>query len=1037
MLATWRLLGEVIGERDQLHPQAKSYMAAAYQRQAAERLVHMLDLRGGAMLCDGVGLGKTYVANTVIAHYANRGRDEGDPFSVAVLAPGSVAPTWVRSALPTLAGHGVNPDSVCVVSHGALGRLTPTSAVLVASPNEPSALERLACADLVVVDEAHNFRAQSARRFALLRDLLRLQFRIDRPRRVLLLTATPVNNGLADLSQELALAFSAQEPLSNDRDPGGFRTEALSTFRGRLRLIAERQLRGDELLGVLLTGGSSGVQPRAVPFRPNLGIPGVGNLGAWLADENKRLSLWVTDVRAGQQREGAPAIARNLLDAVVVQRSRGLCQAIEVAAGSDADLMFRPTGGPPRTARFEDSIGSSDKVLARFLGLVGEGERALTLVVHQWASVWDGADPLAGVSPVLGLQRMLLLKRLESSMVSFLATLGRLLGLHVARLSELREEALRASLDDVAEYCNTVLTTIRNALAGAHVGALQVLAGGGENDDVCALLAGLAIEARGPITHEKQLSLLAGAASERALRVLRLAVLLPAMGRDATAICGAMPELISLVFSSLDPARVPFGLFVGREVVRWPTSVEWARRLAEDAKLCALFQEVIRARQLGHKVVVFSQFADSIAYVHSVVDAASGLPPNELAPIANAVGLGENAASELASLLATVAAVTGDSEDREGVVDRFAPYYRIGTTPPVGSSLFTHADWVSAWTQAARHPVDVLICSDVLAEGVNLQDAGVLINFDIHWNPVRMIQRAGRIDRRLNPRIERGEHAAAFQALSASGLVVPPYAWAGKADQSPLIVNLLPSDELERELLLRERVATKTLTIDLTLGLEQGTGAEADWMREYLYQGVAALNAWSRDRVIEQIGTTHYRFGQALAAANVDRDQPLDVWLQEEGSESTSPIAGRALLGVPGEPVQAYRRLLLPSVVEGTPRWMWFSGEQLLGGSAKWLVVDGIPDHFPARVDASLAPDPAASRPLDADALAELADRVENGNEWTIVAVDREVEGTRLYQGLPAFAVGTLSTEHARANLVCDGFLLLQYVRAPSVPVHA
>ena len=43
--------------------------------------------------------------------------------------------------------------------------------------------------------------------------------------------------------------------------------------------------------------------------------------------------------------------------------------------------------------------------------------------------------------------------------------------------------------------------------------------------------------------------------------------------------------------------------------------------------------------------------------------------------------------------------------------------------------------------------VDVLISTDVLSEGQNLQDCGILVNYDLHWNPTRMVQRAGRIDR--------------------------------------------------------------------------------------------------------------------------------------------------------------------------------------------------------------------------------------------------------------------------------------------------
>ena len=56
------------------------------------------------------------------------------------------------------------------------------------------------------------------------------------------------------------------------------------------------------------------------------------------------------------------------------------------------------------------------------------------------------------------------------------------------------------------------------------------------------------------------------------------------------------------------------------------------------------------------------------------------------------------------------------------------------------------------------HPeeeIDILISTDVLAEGLNLQDSVKLINFDIHWNPVKLMQRIGRIDRRLNSDIEK------------------------------------------------------------------------------------------------------------------------------------------------------------------------------------------------------------------------------------------------------------------------------------------
>ena len=76
------------------------------------------------------------------------------------------------------------------------------------------------------------------------------------------------------------------------------------------------------------------------------------------------------------------------------------------------------------------------------------------------------------------------------------------------------------------------------------------------------------------------------------------------------------------------------------------------------------------------------------------------------------------------------------SENRTGIVRRFSPYYNGKTSESL--------------KQEKKEEIQILISTDVLAEGLNLQDSLRLINYDIHWNPVRLMQRIGRIDRRLN-----------------------------------------------------------------------------------------------------------------------------------------------------------------------------------------------------------------------------------------------------------------------------------------------
>jgi hypothetical protein len=69
-------------------------------------------------------------------------------------------------------------------------------------------------------------------------------------------------------------------------------------------------------------------------------------------------------------------------------------------------------------------------------------------------------------------------------------------------------------------------------------------------------------------------------------------------------------------------------------------------------------------------------------------------------------------------------------KDRTRLIESFAP--RSNNRPEIAGT---------------EREVDILISTDVLSEGQNLQDCGVLINYDLHWNPTRMVQRAGRIDR--------------------------------------------------------------------------------------------------------------------------------------------------------------------------------------------------------------------------------------------------------------------------------------------------
>ena len=119
-----------------------------------------------------------------------------------------------------------------------------------------------------------------------------------------------------------------------------------------------------------------------------------------------------------------------------------------------------------------------------------------------------------------------------------------------------------------------------------------------------------------------------------------------------------------------------------------------------DTKLAALV-ELLTKRHSHEKVLVFTQFADTVRYL----------------------------TDELKRLdLDKVEGVTGNSENPAAIAWQFSP---ISNHKPIPKS----------------EELRVLIATDVLSEGLNLQDCAIIVNYDLPWAIIRLIQRAGRVDR--------------------------------------------------------------------------------------------------------------------------------------------------------------------------------------------------------------------------------------------------------------------------------------------------
>lgn len=128
----------------------------------------------------------------------------------------------------------------------------------------------------------------------------------------------------------------------------------------------------------------------------------------------------------------------------------------------------------------------------------------------------------------------------------------------------------------------------------------------------------------------------------------------------------------------------------------------------------------------------------------------------------------------------------GDDQQRRRIVlERFAPLATHRDVEPLDDPAL-----LQKLKPLREQSIEVLIATDVLSEGQNLQDAQFLINYDLPWNPVRMIQRAGRIDRLFSP------HDKVY------------------------IYNLMPEDGLEDLLNLVANLSKKIETIEDAVALD-------------------------------------------------------------------------------------------------------------------------------------------------------------------------------------------------------------------------
>lgn len=184
-----------------------------FQKDAALAIINKLEQYNGCILADSVGLGKTFTALAVIKYYEGRNKN------VLVLCPKKLSENWMTYR-GNLINNPLSTDRLRydILYHTDLSRVSGSTVI-----GLPIDRINWGNYDLVVIDESHNFRngngteshsGEKENRY------MRLMNRVIKPgvkTKVLMLSATPVNNRFYDLRNQLALAYEGDSSAFNEK----------------------------------------------------------------------------------------------------------------------------------------------------------------------------------------------------------------------------------------------------------------------------------------------------------------------------------------------------------------------------------------------------------------------------------------------------------------------------------------------------------------------------------------------------------------------------------------------------------------------------------------------------------------------------------------------------------------------------------------------------------------------------------------------------------------------------------------------------
>ena len=598
-----------------------------FQKKGALSLIKMLQKYNGAILADAVGLGKTWSALAVIKFFQLQGRE------VILLCPKKLQHNWNRYRKFHDSRFEKDQFDYFIRFHTDLSmeRLESYSdrADKLFTNDKPK---------LIVIDESHNLRNDKSKRYNFLLDQI---LKNNEDVKVLMLSATPINNSLNDI-------------------------------RNQFKLMIQGNVNGFEnLLGI-----------RNIDYTFRSAQKAFND---WREEPNPTISDFIKKL---------PADFFSLTDSLTVARTRKMIN------GHQSDLFFPKIEKPENIFVTPKSLGNFEnfeELFNHFPPMLSGYQPSFYLNIDDSEDQNILYDEKQRKFFLVKMMYILLVKRLESSWFSFYSTIQKIKDHHQNALDKIKAYQETKSKNEVISLDQDVFN------------------GETEEDYEEFSLGKLKVS----------------------LHEIDLAGNLKLFKRD-----------LKRDLDSLD------NLFINLQKFEQKIETETIKpnnHKTDDEKLQVLIEKIKQKRQKpdnnnNQKVVIFTVYRDTAEYLFDQFKKRGF----------KNIGFVSGSGSK-----------TDDSSEEtknfEPILERFAPYTKLfkekeWNFKTNSEGLQAYDEWIQWIAQndlktyeKLNNPIDLLIATDALSEGQNLQDADMVINYDIHWNPVRIIQRMGRIDRLGSP----------------------------------------------------------------------------------------------------------------------------------------------------------------------------------------------------------------------------------------------------------------------------------------------